>query len=121
MADQRAANSRASSDAEVSSTPTLSSVSTSSVRSPRRSAVTSAVARASGNHRLTRLVERMVDETVRLFAPGFHMGEHREIIDALRAGDGERARLAAMNHILMTQERALKQETTGFPSARRFP
>jgi DNA-binding GntR family transcriptional regulator len=80
-----------------------------------------AVARASGNHRLTRLVERMVDETVRLFAPGFHMGEHREIIDALRAGDGERARLAAMNHILMTQERALKQETTGFPSARRFP
>jgi DNA-binding GntR family transcriptional regulator len=49
------------------------------------------------------------------------MGEHREIIDALRAGDGERARLAAMNHILMTQERALKQETTGFPSARRFP
>jgi DNA-binding GntR family transcriptional regulator len=38
------------------------------------------------------------------------MGEHREIIDALRAGDAERARLAAVNHILMTQERALKQE-----------
>lgn len=80
-----------------------------------------AVARASGNHRLKHLVERMVDETVRLFAPGFHMGEHREIIDALRAGDGARARLAAVNHILMTQERALKQETRGFPSAGRLP
>jgi GntR family transcriptional regulator, rspAB operon transcriptional repressor len=73
-----------------------------------------AIGRASGNQRLAQLVERLVDETVRLFAPGFHMGEHREIIDALRTGDGKRARGAAVNHILMTQDRARKRETTGF-------
>jgi len=60
-------------------------------------------------------VERRVDETARLFAPGFHMGDHREIVDALRTGDGARARAAAMNHILMTQDRARKREATGFP------
>lgn len=73
-----------------------------------------AIARASGNQRLAQLVERLVDETVRLFAPGFHMGEHREIIDALRTGDGARARAAAVNHILMTQDRVRKREATGF-------
>jgi DNA-binding GntR family transcriptional regulator len=73
-----------------------------------------AIARASGNRRLTALAERMVDETLRLFAPGFHMGDHREIVDALRSGDGARARAAAVNHVLMTQERARKQEATGF-------
>lgn len=73
-----------------------------------------AIGRASGNQRLAWLVERLVDETVRLFAPGFHMGEHREIIDALRTGDGVRARAAAVNHILMTQDRARKREATGF-------
>jgi len=51
---------------------------------------------------------------VRLFAPGFQMGEHQEIIDALRTGDGARARAAAVNHILMTQDRVRKRETTGF-------
>jgi GntR family transcriptional regulator, rspAB operon transcriptional repressor len=69
-----------------------------------------AVARASGNRRLAQMVERMVDETARLFAPGFQMGEHQEIIDALRTGDGTRARAAAMNHVLMTQDRARKRE-----------
>lgn len=73
-----------------------------------------AIARASGNQRLAQLVERLVDETVRLFAPGFHMGEHQEIIDALRTGDGARARAAAVNHILMTQDRVRKREATGF-------
>ncbi len=72
------------------------------------------IARASGNRRLTELVERMVDETARLFAPGFHMGDHRDIIEALRSGDGARARAAAVNHILMTQDRARKREATGF-------
>ena len=73
-----------------------------------------AIGRASGNQRLAQLVERLVDETVRLFAPGFHMGEHREIIDGLRTGDGARARAAAVNHILMTQDRVRKREATGF-------
>jgi GntR family transcriptional regulator, rspAB operon transcriptional repressor len=73
-----------------------------------------AIARASGNRRLTALTERLVDETLRLFAPGFHMGDHREIIDALKTGDGARARAAAVNHILMTQDRARKHEATGF-------
>ena len=72
------------------------------------------IARASGNRRLTGLVERLVDETARLFAPGFHTGEHEEIIAALRSGDGSRARAAAVNHILMTQDRVRKRETTGF-------
>lgn len=73
-----------------------------------------AIGRASGNRRLARLVERLVDETVRLFAPGFHMGDHREIIDALRSGDPAKARAAAVNHVLMTQDRARKREITGF-------
>jgi DNA-binding GntR family transcriptional regulator len=73
-----------------------------------------AIARASGNRRLTALTERLVDETVRLFVPGFHMGDHREIVDALRAGDGARARAAAVDHVLMTQDEARKQEATGF-------
>ena len=75
-----------------------------------------AIARASGNRRLTVLAERLVDETVRLFAPGFHMGDHREIVDALKTGDGARARAAAVNHVLVTQDRARKQEATGFSS-----
>lgn len=73
-----------------------------------------AIGRASGNRRLARLVERLVDESVRLFAPGFHMGDHREIIDALRSGDPVKARAAAVNHVLMTQDRARKREITGF-------
>jgi GntR family transcriptional regulator, rspAB operon transcriptional repressor len=72
------------------------------------------IARASGNRRLTQLVERLVDETARLFTPGFHVGEHDQIIEALRSGDGARARAAAVNHILMTQDRARKREATGF-------
>ncbi len=84
------------------------------------------IGRASGNQRLAGLVERLVDETVRLFVPGFQMGEHREIIDALRSGDGARARAAAVNHILMTQDRVRKREATGFSltavdSARALP
>ena len=73
-----------------------------------------AVARVSGNQRLAELVGRLVDETVRLFAPGFHMGEHQQIIEALRSGDGARARATAVNHILMTQDRVRKREATGF-------
>jgi DNA-binding GntR family transcriptional regulator len=72
------------------------------------------IARASRNNRLIQLVERAIDETARLFVPGFLRAEHGDIIAALRARDAARARGAAMHHILMTEERVLKRETTGF-------
>jgi GntR family transcriptional regulator, rspAB operon transcriptional repressor len=73
-----------------------------------------AIARASRNKRLIQLVERAVDEMARLFVPGFLKAEHGEIIDALQNGDGPAARAAAVHHILMTQDRVLKRETTDF-------
>jgi len=73
-----------------------------------------AIARASGNQRLTRLVGRTLDEMTRLIAMGYETGEHAELIAALRSGDGHRARAALVNHILVTRERVLKRETGGF-------
>jgi DNA-binding GntR family transcriptional regulator len=73
-----------------------------------------AIARASRNKRLIQLVERAVDEMARLFVPGFLKAEHGDIIEALEQGDAPRARAAAVHHILMTQDRVLKRETTDF-------
>jgi len=73
-----------------------------------------AIARASGNQRLARLVGRTLDEMTRLIAMGYETGEHAELIAALRSGDGHRARAALVNHILVTRERVLKRETGGF-------
>ncbi len=66
------------------------------------------IARASRNRRLAHLVERAIDEMVRLFVPGFQTGEHGAIVEALKRGDGPGARAAAMNPILILQERVLK-------------
>jgi DNA-binding GntR family transcriptional regulator len=69
-----------------------------------------AIARASRNERLVRLVARTVDEMARLIAIGYETGQHADIVAALRAGDGTRARTAVVDHILLTQERVLKRE-----------
>ncbi len=71
------------------------------------------IARASGNRRLARLVERTLDEMTRLIALGYETGEHGEVVAALRSGNGHRARAAVVHHVLVTRERVLKRETGG--------
>jgi DNA-binding GntR family transcriptional regulator len=66
------------------------------------------IARAAGNLRLLRLIERVLDDGMRLIAIGYVANEHEEILTALRAGDPTGARAAMVNHVLMTQERVLK-------------
>lgn len=68
------------------------------------------IARASGNVRLVRLIERTLDEMMRLIALGYEIGQHVEIVAALRTGDGEQARLAMVNHVRTTLESVLKRE-----------
>lgn len=72
------------------------------------------IARASRNERLARLVERTIEEMARLIAIGYETGHHAGIVAALRSGDGQRARAAVVDHVLLTQERVLKRETVGF-------
>jgi DNA-binding GntR family transcriptional regulator len=68
------------------------------------------IARASGNARLVRLVERTLDDMMRLIAIGYEIGEHVEILAALRTGDGEQARAMMINHVRTTLESVLKRE-----------
>lgn len=70
------------------------------------------IARASGNARLARLVERTLDEMMRLIALGYELGQHVEILSALRTGDGEQARAMMVNHVRTTLESVLKREVT---------
>ena len=51
----------------------------------------------------------------RLIAIGYERGHHAEIVTALRSGDGPRARMTVMDHILLTQDRVLKREASGGP------
>ena len=69
-----------------------------------------AIARASRNERLARLVERSLDEMMRPIATGYPADQHGAIVAAFRTGDPARARAAVVDHILMTQERVLKRE-----------
>jgi DNA-binding GntR family transcriptional regulator len=68
------------------------------------------IARTSGNARLVRLVERTLDDMMRLIAIGYEIGEHVEILAALRTGDGEQARAMMINHVRTTLESVLKRE-----------
>jgi DNA-binding GntR family transcriptional regulator len=68
------------------------------------------IARASRNPRLAFLIERVLDDMMRMIASGYIADEHGEIVAAFRRGDGQQARQAVTNHILMTQERVLKGE-----------
>ncbi len=77
------------------------------------------IARAAQNSRLLRLVERALDDSMRLIAIGYVADEHEAIMAALRSGDPTRARTAMVDHVLMTQERVLKGEALRRPPARR--
>lgn len=68
------------------------------------------IARASGNARLVRLVERTLDDMMRLIAIGYEVGQHVEILAALRTGDGEQARAIMASHVRTTLESVLKRE-----------
>ena len=73
------------------------------------------IADASGNRRLTSAVRRALDESERLF----HLSnvlrnrseevahEHKDLVDALIAGDGETARRMALAHITASQRLVL--------------
>jgi DNA-binding GntR family transcriptional regulator len=68
------------------------------------------IARASRNPRLVTLIERVLDDMMRMIASGYFADEHGDIVEAFRGGDPQRARTAVVNHVLMTQERVLKGE-----------
>jgi DNA-binding GntR family transcriptional regulator len=80
----------------------------------RNRAFHTAIAHASRNGRLVAVIGQTLDEMTRLIAIGYEPGSHDVILEALRSGNGERARRAVVDHVLMTQERVLKGETRGF-------
>jgi DNA-binding GntR family transcriptional regulator len=47
---------------------------------------------------------------MRLIAIGYEIGEHVEILAALRTGDGEQARAIMVKHVRTTLESVLKRE-----------
>jgi DNA-binding GntR family transcriptional regulator len=69
------------------------------------------IARSSSNSRLAEVVERVLDECERLFHLGLMLRnrtaemahEHKELLEALIAGDGEGARRIAVEQILSAQ------------------
>lgn len=69
------------------------------------------VAQASGNQRLVDVVVRVLDESERLFHLGLMLRnrtdemahEHRSLVDALVAGDGEAARRIAVEQIVAAE------------------
>lgn len=69
------------------------------------------VARASGNRRLATLLATLLDESERLFHLGLMLRnrteemahEHKELVEALIAGDGEAARRIAVEQIIAAQ------------------
>jgi DNA-binding GntR family transcriptional regulator len=73
------------------------------------------VAAASGNRRLTQVVERLLDESDRVYHLGLRLRSrqeemrhrHDELVDALVAGDGEAARRLAVEQILAAQRMVL--------------
>lgn len=69
------------------------------------------IARAGGNPRLAQEIERILDESERLFRLGLMLRnrtnemahEHQELVNALAAGDGDAARRIATKQILESQ------------------
>lgn len=80
-----------------------------------------AIAKASGNHRLARVLSQLLEETERLFHLGLAVRdrsdemkhEHRELLDALVSGDGEAAACSIVEQI----ESARKMVMDGIMSA----
>ena len=75
----------------------------------------SLIARASGNERLTVLIEKLLSEMPRLITVGYVMGEHEHLMNALRKRDPARAREAMREHILHVKEKALSAAASGAP------
>lgn len=73
------------------------------------------IARASGNERLTQLIERLLGEMPRLITVGYVMGEHEQVMKALRERSPVRARAAMREHILTVKEKALGAAASGAP------
>ena len=75
----------------------------------------SLIARASGNERLTALIERLLGEMPRLISVGYVVGEHEHVLGALRERNPERARDAMRAHILTVKDKALGAASSGAP------
>ncbi len=73
----------------------------------------SLIARASGNERLTALIEKLLGEMPRLISVGYVMGEHEHVLNALRERNPGRAREAMREHILTVKEKALGAAASG--------
>ena len=79
-----------------------------------------AIARASGSGRLSHAVEKTLQDSKRVAsyyepegAQAFVARAHLDVIDEIRSGDPERARMAMKKHIGMGQSRVLRELVTG--------
>lgn len=77
----------------------------------------SLIARASGNERLTVLIEKLLGEMPRLITVGYVTGEHAALMKALHKRDPVRAREAMREHIQHVKEKALGAAASGTPRA----
>jgi DNA-binding GntR family transcriptional regulator len=75
----------------------------------------SLIARASGNERLTALIEKLLGEMPRLISVGYVKGEHEQLLNALRERNPARAREAMREHILTVKDKALQAAASGTP------
>jgi DNA-binding GntR family transcriptional regulator len=81
------------------------------------------IARASGNERMARIIESLLDEMQRLLHLGLFSGrdrprllldhelqrrQHEQLIDALLAGDADASENAALEHVLHSKELVMK-------------
>lgn len=79
------------------------------------------VAGLAGNRRLVELVRHLLEESQRVQSLdphlqrhiGFLVGAHRDVVDALAAGDPKQARAAMQNHIRSGQQRVLSSLVPG--------
>jgi DNA-binding GntR family transcriptional regulator len=74
----------------------------------------SAVARGSRNARLVKLIEQVNEELSRMIAASYEIGEHKNVLAALRSGNPAAARAAMIEHISASQTRALKRDIVDF-------
>jgi DNA-binding GntR family transcriptional regulator len=75
----------------------------------------SLIARASGNERLTGLIEKLLGEMPRLITVGYVPGEHEPLMKALRKRNPLHAKDAMREHIQHVKEKALGAAASGAP------
>jgi DNA-binding GntR family transcriptional regulator len=73
------------------------------------------IARASGNERLTMLIEKVLGEMPRLISAGYVTGEHEQLMNALRKRDPVSASKGMRDHILHVKDKALSAAASGVP------